>query len=1522
MVISARNLSTATGASFMNIASDIQAATGAQVAFADSLALANKAVASGIGADKVAEFATLATKAAQTFGGTTTDAMNRFTDAVLRGRTELVNKLGIVISADEAYTKYSASIGKTVQELTSFEKRLAISNAIVEEGNKTLGETVIDPNPYEVLATTMRDVVQEVLTLAEGGLINDIVNSFNNLKSVILGLGLAMAGTILKKIIPDQQTLLDKAKKNAEYQKQLQDSIVTKQKATKAKLKALEDAKTEDVIKAVRKRIRERLKEADAETKESLKGKTSSIQRLMTTDENVPLTGQQQAGLRKTLEAGLKDTGAMKAVPNPILRGMLSDLDILQNKLPPAEVKIKGFFRTLVTKAQTGALSFSVAMDSARKSVTGFQEKLARARATVAAQGIFAKMDDDIGKLPSTIAKVGGAFNKLISSLGIIGVAFALANTAIEWWRKNVDKAAGLNKKFAEEMEKLDERMRESNLTFETSVDKLERMGGGVLSTASDFQKGLTIVANALKDIAGISGAFITAQEKIYGPRGVSRLESYNQSLERQKERTKQISDKIAELKKEKDKIFQPKGRSVLLDEVDLAQVRKLNAQIRNLGAQRDFVSDMIDDINDKVDDAELQIEAQMQDDLMQQQIANIVEDATSKFERLEEVIKGTLNLENFSLQQKLEVIAPEDINKLKNAEKDFVVLTNAIKDNIAASEKNEKGLSRQALALESLKASAEKGKKGIDAIKEAAKAAFPEEGMERDLAQIQAAILSVFTSKKGEVVDRLGASIKALGDITTKFKADIAKDRSVDILGKEFGTLATFVDDSRKQLKNLEAQGASSDAALESLAKTLLSAEEASKEGAGTKALKIFKNLELQVNNLRVETKKLTTQQTAYNELALDTGFKMKSSDVEERLRLTTELVGQEQLLNEAEIKLLKDANETLAVEQAQTDVNDELIKRNERQIAKLTRRNDEIKKGFATEKEALAVVREKAKYETEALKHAQAMKTIKDSLLPLDSVSAMLARTQIRDTQLQDKIADNLLKKSQLQRELDTAKTESTKEQLKFQIKQTDNIDEQLKLQERLNKLRDETNFEDRARAFQREGQIEEAFLISFEKQKQEATKIAADSINKLSAGFANGIRAGVQNLMQGIMDGNASLSDAISAMGDVISTTLVETATDQLVSMLLDMFGLQVDWDQKIADATGNSEEHLKSIRESLTGPLPKDDKSPSGESEGFFAGIKNFFTDTWNKWFGTEEVTDPNSVRATQDINSIAENRIAPMTSSAEEAMESFTSPMPQTTEDTNMPPTATQIGVSDDALYIEAALNDLFFGTADFQTQTIELLTKILTSGATNATEEAPTGTATVLDVPKSEGGEAKSNKGLKDVKKATDDAANATSENTLSLGEATAGLAALGGLMGENSAITKILQVATLANTIATIANTASKALPFANGGVIGTSGPIGLANGGIATRRQLYEIGEGRKNEAVVPLPNNREIPVVMTGNQEPTVINNYDFSNADPSTERRLRAEMDMKAKETFGKVFTEIDRGGVYAKKTGRR
>lgn len=108
----------------------------------------------------------------------------------------------------------------------------------------------------------------------------------------------------------------------------------------------------------------------------------------------------------------------------------------------------------------------------------------------------------------------------------------------------------------------------------------------------------------------------------------------------------------------------------------------------------------------------------------------------------------------------------------------------------------------------------------------------------------------------------------------------------------------------------------------------------------------------------------------------------------------------------------------------------------------------------------------------------------------------------------------------------------------------------------------------------------------------------------------------------------------------------------------------------------------------------------------------------------------------------------------------------------------------------------------------------------------------------------------------------------------------------------------------------------------FANGGIMTPSGPLPLrayAGGGIANSPQLALFGEGRMNEAFVPLPDGRSIPVTMNGGGVTVnVINNA--AGYEATTRERQTAqgrEIDVIIDQKIRKAMADEKRqGGMLA------
>lgn len=163
----------------------------------------------------------------------------------------------------------------------------------------------------------------------------------------------------------------------------------------------------------------------------------------------------------------------------------------------------------------------------------------------------------------------------------------------------------------------------------------------------------------------------------------------------------------------------------------------------------------------------------------------------------------------------------------------------------------------------------------------------------------------------------------------------------------------------------------------------------------------------------------------------------------------------------------------------------------------------------------------------------------------------------------------------------------------------------------------------------------------------------------------------------------------------------------------------------------------------------------------------------------------------------------------------------------------------------------------------------------------------------------------------------------------------------IGGMFGgggEGGGFTDFMSGITATDWASGAASTFTGLIPgFANGGIMSQYGALSLnkyANGGIANSPQLALFGEGRMNEAYVPLPDGRSIPVTMQGPSSQTTstsgapINisvnvNMQTGSSDVQTSgtssqdaRQLGQLISMKVKE---EIVNQQRSGGLLNKRT---
>lgn len=128
------------GANMDEIVRKVRGASLGTISNLDIMASANKAMMLGVSAsaDELAELTQIAMYRGRALGLNSQQAFEQISIGIGRLSPKILDNLGIVVDASTNYENYAATIGKTADELTEYEKREALKNAVLEEGNRIL----------------------------------------------------------------------------------------------------------------------------------------------------------------------------------------------------------------------------------------------------------------------------------------------------------------------------------------------------------------------------------------------------------------------------------------------------------------------------------------------------------------------------------------------------------------------------------------------------------------------------------------------------------------------------------------------------------------------------------------------------------------------------------------------------------------------------------------------------------------------------------------------------------------------------------------------------------------------------------------------------------------------------------------------------------------------------------------------------------------------------------------------------------------------------------------------------------------------------------------------------------------------------------------------------------------------------------------------------------------------------------------------------------------------------------------
>jgi len=195
------DLAASTGTNFAAVGAGLQEITNQAIGLKEAMQLAALGIGGGIDVSQLESLTTAATQAANALGRNVPEATNRMIQAVVKGEAELLDEFGIILRIEDATRQYADALGLNAKELTAFQRQQAIVNQVLEQAQQRYGDIEIRANPYQQLAVAfdaLKRSVLDVMNVPLAGFIQNIADNSLLLASIV---GI-IAGKLVSLAIP------------------------------------------------------------------------------------------------------------------------------------------------------------------------------------------------------------------------------------------------------------------------------------------------------------------------------------------------------------------------------------------------------------------------------------------------------------------------------------------------------------------------------------------------------------------------------------------------------------------------------------------------------------------------------------------------------------------------------------------------------------------------------------------------------------------------------------------------------------------------------------------------------------------------------------------------------------------------------------------------------------------------------------------------------------------------------------------------------------------------------------------------------------------------------------------------------------------------------------------------------------------------------------------------------------------------------------------------------------------------
>lgn len=267
-------LGAASGVAMGGLAKRFTEASGGAISLRESMEATAKAMSSGMSQKQFLQLGEVAKKASQALGVNMSDAVSRLTRGITKLEPELLDELGLFTKVGKATEDYARSVGKSVDNLTDFEKRQAFANAVLKEGADKFSSIDIPTNPYDKLLANLKNVAQtilEVVNKALTPLVSILSSSPTALTAVVLGL----AGLVAKQALPILSKYREELKRVSEVSKNEAESRAAAAKQALDKVRAAQKAEIQGELDKIAEIKGAQVDAAEAALKRTAKSRLS-----------------------------------------------------------------------------------------------------------------------------------------------------------------------------------------------------------------------------------------------------------------------------------------------------------------------------------------------------------------------------------------------------------------------------------------------------------------------------------------------------------------------------------------------------------------------------------------------------------------------------------------------------------------------------------------------------------------------------------------------------------------------------------------------------------------------------------------------------------------------------------------------------------------------------------------------------------------------------------------------------------------------------------------------------------------------------------------------------------------------------------------------------------------------------------------------------------------------------------------------------------------------------------------------